>query len=121
MTNIEELKKSGVKVNAPINIFRKSAFTAEEKKMPIKYDYDNFTFFCMHADLTAPLEVFPSHDYNTPYMASNWMEAFCRDYACFLFSYSRDVWPHLCGFCGFDCVDFEFDEKVKIDFNVKDK
>lgn len=117
MTDLNTIKN----VNVPINIFRKSIFSDEERKMPIKFVYENFIFFCKHADLTAPLEVFPSSNYNNPYYASNWMEAFCRDYACFMFEYNRDVYSHLSGFCGFDCVTFEFDKRINISFNVNVK
>ena len=112
MTNIEDYMKD--KEFFKWNPFLKSYIYDEERKKPIQWSNDNFHFFCKHADLLgAPLEVrLISNDKSIDYR-KEFMCAFMQ----FVFEWKSEVWRHLNGFQGIDCIDFEFSDNIKFEFN----
>ena len=112
MTNIEDYMKD--KEFFKWNPFLKGYIYDEERKKPIQWSNDNFHFFCKHADLSgAPLEVRLISNYKFIDYRKEFMRAFMQ----FVFEWKSEVWRHLNGFLGIDCIDFEFSDNIKFEFN----
>jgi hypothetical protein len=109
MTNIEEYMKG--KEFFRWNPFTKELLSDEERKKPIKWSNIDFVFFCKHADLLgAPLEIRLISDYKY----TDYRKEFMRSFMQFVFEWKEYVYSHLNGFCGIDCIEFEFDGNIDI-------
>ena len=112
MTNIEEYMKD--KEFFKLNPFLKGYISNEDCKKPIQWSNIDFHFFCKHADLLgAPLEVRLISNYKFTDYRKEFMRAFMQ----FVFEWKDEVWSHLNGYSGLDCVEFEFGDNIKFEFN----
>lgn len=117
MTNLNDYNRSDFFTS---NIFDHKILSDEERKMPYKWQGENFMFFCKHADLLgAPVEVRATSTY--PFMESSWLAAYQHDLMNFITDWKDNVWKRLNGYSGMSGIKFEFDENISVDFNVNIK
>lgn len=110
MTDFENIDKSEF---FKCNPFQKGFISDEDRKKPIIWRSIIFVFFCKHADLLgAPVEV----KLISNYKFINYKDEFMRDYMEFIFWWKDNIFSHLNGFSGIDCIKFEFDKNININF-----
>ena len=87
------------------NPFQKGYISDEDRKKQLKYTSGNYEFYSETIDLYHGLVVtFKKDEFHTDPCISDYSHAL----ADFMMWWECDIRQHLNGFCGFDCINFNF-------------